>query len=571
MNVLNQIAVITNHFYNIYCVSCFCKSALKINASRNSFTSSTLEGSSTTGGKPNALFTEKDYYTINTASIVNNPAAMDNDDEYPNNNGIYNNNPNSDVDATSAKVYKLTGTGSAAATGLGITIRVMSGDKIDILGKSFWTQHNNSGANQNLLLTDIIAGLLATPDGLATSKGATVNGLATGPNAVSIPETFLNRSPNEGDTKPMAYINYILLDEQFQYVKSGFSRVGPGGSVKDHFADLQHIGVTQNGYLYVYCSNQSPVDVYFDNLQIVHTRGPLVEETHYYPFGLTMAGISSKALNFGGSENKIKFQKQELQNKEFSDGSGLETYQFKYRMDDPQVGRFWQIDPLANKYVYNSTYAFSENKVTSHIELEGLESESIHMTPKLQASLKENVQKDVAAMKRDGSVAVQVKGTIGVGVEGTAGVGNVKLKANLNGPQGQVIVNSGGNVETTVSAAGAGVDITTPVGSIKAGADVGVVQYKDGEITTNGMAANASGNVSTSKDVKDQNTSGSLGGKLLNATVIVGAKFGIVGFEVSVNVVKAGNAVVDFFKAGAEWLSNTVQEEANDYFHPNKQ
>jgi RHS repeat-associated protein len=196
------------------------------------------------------------------------------------------------------------------------------------------------------LLTDIIAGLLATPDGLATSKGATVNGLATGPNAVSIPETFLNRSPNEGDTKPMAYINYILLDEQFQYVKSGFSRVGPGGSVKDHFADLQNIGVTQNGYLYVYCSNQSPVDVYFDNLQIVHTRGPLVEETHYYPFGLTMAGISSQALNFGTPENNKLYNKgSELQHKEFSDGSGLELYSTNFRSLDPQLGRWWQIDP----------------------------------------------------------------------------------------------------------------------------------------------------------------------------------------------------------------------------------
>jgi HNH endonuclease len=97
----------------------------------------------------------------------------------------------------------------------------------------------------------------------------------------------------------------------------------------------------------------------------------------YYPFGLTMAGISDKALKSNYAENKYRFQKQELQNHEFSDGSGLEMYEFKYRFEDDQTGRFWSIDPLANDYVYNSPYAFSENKVTGHVELEGLEARSV--------------------------------------------------------------------------------------------------------------------------------------------------------------------------------------------------
>jgi RHS repeat-associated protein len=137
---------------------------------------------------------------------------------------------------------------------------------------------------------------------------------------------------------------------------------------------FNNLPIAKNGYLFVYVSNETPnIDVYFDNLQVTHIRGPLLEENHYYPFGLTMGGISSIAILFGRPENKTKFQSQEFSSKEFSDGSGLETYEFKYRMDDPQIGRFWQVDPVSTKYVYNSTYAFSENHVTSHIELEGLE------------------------------------------------------------------------------------------------------------------------------------------------------------------------------------------------------
>jgi hypothetical protein len=43
-------------------------------------------------------------------------------------------------------------------------------------------------------------------------------------------------------------------------------------------------------------------------------------------------------------------------------------------MHDPAIGRFGAVDPLAEKYMYNGTYVFSENKLVNSIELEGLES-----------------------------------------------------------------------------------------------------------------------------------------------------------------------------------------------------
>ncbi|WP_239106913.1 RHS repeat-associated core domain-containing protein, partial [Flavobacterium macrobrachii] len=65
--------------------------------------------------------------------------------------------------------------------------------------------------------------------------------------------------------------------------------------------------------------------------------------------------------------------KYRYQSQEFQDELGLNIYFFKFRMSDPAIGRFLQIDPLSPTYAYNSTYAFAENNVTSGIDIEGLE------------------------------------------------------------------------------------------------------------------------------------------------------------------------------------------------------
>jgi len=89
----------------------------------------------------------------------------------------------------------------------------------------------------------------------------------------------------------------------------------------------------------------------------------------YYPFGLAFNSYSRES----SVPNKWKFQGQE-----HVDDLGLNWDSYRYRNHQPDIGRFFNIDPMSDAFYYNSPYAFSENKVTTHREMEGLEAFFIH-------------------------------------------------------------------------------------------------------------------------------------------------------------------------------------------------
>ncbi|MBP2832839.1 hypothetical protein J8281_11640 [Aquimarina sp. U1-2] len=93
---------------------------------------------------------------------------------------------------------------------------------------------------------------------------------------------------------------------------------------------------------------------------------------NYYAFGMLQPGRhkDSKSYRYG-------FQGQESDDELKGEGNSVN---YKYRMHDPRLGRFFAVDPLAADYPWNSTYAFSENNVIDHVELEGLEKAPVNET-----------------------------------------------------------------------------------------------------------------------------------------------------------------------------------------------
>jgi RHS repeat-associated protein len=132
-----------------------------------------------------------------------------------------------------------------------------------------------------------------------------------------------------------------------------------------YFEFSNHLG----NVLTVFSDLKIPKDTDNNNVVDGYDIG-VVSIADYSPFGVELDGRTDS-----GGGYRYGFNGMEKDDEIKGEGNSVN---YKYRMHDPRVGRFFAVDPLIQKYPYYSSYSFSGNRLIDATELEGAEPRIIH-------------------------------------------------------------------------------------------------------------------------------------------------------------------------------------------------
>jgi hypothetical protein len=272
--------------------------------------------------------------------------------------------------------------GDGKSIGTAIMLHVNAGDRLQFSVNAFYSGEfvHRDEIGSDAILESLASALVGgqnysgVPISELPENAAIVQNIFSSPGLASQIADITN-STNDPNA-PKAHLNYLFFNEHLELqgeysrgiqVPANIDGIGSWTTIGDADWPTTTGGVGGGraghewnggfvpqvpGILLVYIDNQSiGQDVWFDNLVVNHYLSSVVEEDHYYPYGLCLntqeiePGVQHQAYKYNGIELEKHF--------------GLEINEALYRTDDPQIGRLWQIDP---KFAYElSPYSSRAN------------------------------------------------------------------------------------------------------------------------------------------------------------------------------------------------------------------
>lgn len=192
---------------------------------------------------------------------------------------------------------------------------------------------------------------------LAGGAPAAFEGIANAYNTSNAGNTNLLLAPAQGSTKPSAFLNYILFDENYLVLQA--KSVAVGSANIRHILSMPFVNVSQAGYLFIYLSydNDNTNWVHFDELKITHYESPVLQVNNYYPFGMA----ATTWVRDGETENKYEYQGKEYD-------SLTQWHDFHARQYDASLGRWFAQDPAKQ---FASQYLAMGNSPINGIDPDG--------------------------------------------------------------------------------------------------------------------------------------------------------------------------------------------------------
>lgn len=185
-------------------------------------------------------------------------------------------------------------------------------------------------------------------------------------------------------------INYLTFEKSVKSVRSKFELTNHLGNV---------LSVISDKPIPYDDANDSDIDWFLADIR---------QASDYSAFGVQ---LENRNLLLTGvtKDYRFGFQSQEHDDEVKGEGNSIN---YTFRMHDPRIGRFFAIDPLAGQYPYNSTYAFSENRVLDGIELEGLEITLLKDNQGNYREINGPVNADFVKKKNETVVATKIGGKL---------------------------------------------------------------------------------------------------------------------------------------------------------------